>query len=59
MTEFEAKFNRKFGYPYVFLNEQPFTEHFKITIAVLTRKKIEFGFIPPEHWHQPDFIDEI
>jgi alpha 1,2-mannosyltransferase len=25
MTQFEEKFNRKFGYPYVFLNEVPFT----------------------------------
>ena len=25
----EDRFNRKYGYPYVFLNEQPFSDDFK------------------------------
>src|SRR5690349_22386736 len=29
MRNLEAVFNRKHGYPYVFLNNVPFTEHFK------------------------------
>jgi alpha 1,2-mannosyltransferase len=58
MSELEAKFNGKFAYPYVFLNEEPFTEHFKRSVAALTRSKIEFGLIPREQWYQPDFIDE-
>jgi hypothetical protein len=58
MSELEAKFNRKFDYPYVFLNEEPFTEEFKRSVTALTRSKIEFGLIPHEQWYQPDFIDE-
>ncbi|KAJ7854908.1 glycosyltransferase family 15 protein [Mycena leptocephala] len=58
MSELEAKFNGKFDYPYVFLNEEPFTEHFKSSVTALTRSKIEFGLIPHEHWHQSSFIDE-
>ncbi|KAJ7907112.1 glycosyltransferase family 15 protein [Mycena leptocephala] len=58
MSELEAKFNGKFDYPYVFLNEEPFTEEFKRSVTALTRSKIEFGLIPHDQWYQPDFIDE-
>ena len=27
-------------------------------ITALTDAKVEFGKIPSEHWHQPDWIDE-
>lgn len=30
----------------------------KRRITVLTPSPIEFGLIPPEHWYQPDSIDE-
>jgi alpha 1,2-mannosyltransferase len=29
MKQMEDRFNKKFGYPYVFLNEEPFTDEFK------------------------------
>jgi alpha 1,2-mannosyltransferase len=28
VKQMEDRFNKKFGYPYVFLNEQPFEENF-------------------------------
>ncbi|KAJ6489882.1 glycosyltransferase family 15 protein [Mycena sanguinolenta] len=58
ISEFEDKFNRKFGYPYVFLNEQPFSKGFKQSVAALTGNKIDFGLVPPEYWYQPEWIDE-
>ncbi|KAJ3968763.1 glycosyltransferase family 15 protein [Lentinula raphanica] len=54
----EDRFNSRFGYPYVLLNNEPFTEEFKRRVSVLVRSKIEFGLIPEEHWSQPDWIDE-
>ncbi|KAJ7437579.1 glycosyltransferase family 15 protein [Mycena galericulata] len=54
----EAKFNRKFVYPYVFLNEEPFTEVFKREITALTPAQVQFGLIPKEDWFQPPWIDE-
>ncbi|KAJ7723714.1 glycolipid 2-alpha-mannosyltransferase-domain-containing protein [Mycena olivaceomarginata] len=51
-------FNTRFGYPYVFLNEEPFSDEFKRSIFALTKNKVEFGLIPKEHWYQPDWIDE-
>jgi alpha 1,2-mannosyltransferase len=29
MKQMEDRFNKKFHYPYVFLNEEPFTDKFK------------------------------
>jgi len=58
LVQFEAKFNSKFRYPYVFLNEQPFSEDFKRAIWALTDSKVEFGLIPEDNWYQPKWIDE-
>ena len=46
----EDRFNRKFGYPYVFLNEEPFSEEFKRSVI---RRLLAFSrFI---HSQQVDF----
>ena len=34
VRDMEDRFNRKFGYPYVFLNEEEFSEEFKRWVAV-------------------------
>ncbi|KAI5897365.1 glycosyltransferase family 15 protein [Schizophyllum commune H4-8] len=54
----ERRYNNHNRYPWVFLNEQPFTEEFMETVSNLTEAKISFGLIPPEHWYQPEWIDE-
>ncbi|KZT59009.1 glycosyltransferase family 15 protein [Calocera cornea HHB12733] len=54
----EDRFNRKFQYPYVFLNEEPFSEDFKRLTSGLTNAPCYYGHIPADHWHQPDWIDE-
>ncbi|KAI0273644.1 glycosyltransferase family 15 protein [Gloeopeniophorella convolvens] len=58
LKQMEDRFNKRFRYPYVFLNEEPFTVQFKERIAELTDAPIEFGLIPKEHWVQPEWIDE-
>ncbi|XP_006456474.1 hypothetical protein AGABI2DRAFT_211452 [Agaricus bisporus var. bisporus H97] len=58
IREIEDRFNGRHGYPYVLLNEVPFTEEFQMRITVLTSAKVEFGLIPRDHWYQPDWIDE-
>ncbi|KII84909.1 glycosyltransferase family 15 protein [Plicaturopsis crispa FD-325 SS-3] len=57
MRDAEDRFNHKHNYPWVFLNEEPFTDEFKKRVSVLTKAPIEFGLIPKEHWEQPSFID--
>ncbi|CAG8741943.1 11723_t:CDS:2, partial [Acaulospora morrowiae] len=57
MRQLEDRFNHKYNYPYVFLNDEPFTDEFKKLISVMTKAKTEYGLIPKEHWSVPDWID--
>ncbi|KAL1705570.1 glycosyltransferase family 15 protein [Schizophyllum commune] len=54
----EDRFNRKYKYPYVFLNDEPFSEEFKSRLSNIISSTAEFGLVPREHWVQPDWIDE-
>lgn len=36
MKQMEDRFNKKFKYPYVFLNEEPFNDKFKECVPLLT-----------------------
>ncbi|KAI0763668.1 glycosyltransferase family 15 protein [Irpex lacteus] len=58
MKQNEDRFNKKFQYPYVFLNEQPFSEEFKERVKGITDAPVTFGLIDHDHWYQPDWIDE-
>ena len=58
VKQIESTFNSKYHYPYLFLNDVPFTEEFKFKISSLTNAKVEFGVIPKEHWSIPDWIDK-
>ncbi|KAI0358003.1 glycosyltransferase family 15 protein [Trametes cingulata] len=58
VKELEERFNRHFGYPWLFLNEVPFSNEFKQQISSIVSGSVSFGLIPPEHWYQPDWIDE-
>jgi alpha 1,2-mannosyltransferase len=55
---FERQFNAKYQYPYIFLNNEAFSEEFRRgIIEPLTNKtNVKFGLIPKEHWSYPDFI---
>lgn len=54
---FEQRFNHKFNYPYVFLNDVPFNERFKSAMRKLTSSKLSFGTVPTEHWSYPSWIN--
>lgn len=43
MRLLEQTFNSQHGYPYVFLNNVPFTDHFKTHIQAMTKAKVHFG----------------
>ncbi|KAJ8657512.1 hypothetical protein O0I10_006814 [Lichtheimia ornata] len=58
MRQLEARFNHKFNYPYVFLNDEPFTEEFKHLTSSLTSAETKYGLIPVEHWSVPSWIDD-
>ncbi|UPX18902.1 alpha 1,2-mannosyltransferase 2.4.1 [Ascochyta rabiei] len=54
----EDRFNRKFNYDWVFLNDDDFNDEFKKVTSALVSGKTKYGKIPKEHWSFPDFIDQ-
>ncbi|KAI8880642.1 glycosyltransferase family 15 protein [Backusella circina FSU 941] len=58
MRYLEDRFNKKYNYPWIFLNEEPFTEEFKNMTAMMTNAQVHYGLIPTEHWSYPDWIDQ-
>jgi alpha 1,2-mannosyltransferase len=54
----EDRFNRKFNYDWVFLNDDDFNDEFKKVTTALVSGKTHYGKIPEEHWSFPDFIDQ-
>ncbi|KAJ6263809.1 hypothetical protein Dda_2381 [Drechslerella dactyloides] len=54
----EDRFNRKFNYDWIFLNDQPFDDTFKKVTTRLVSGKTKYGLIPKEHWSFPEWIDQ-
>lgn len=54
----EDRFNRKFRYDWVFLNDEPFTEEFKNVVKSIVSGEAKFGLVPKEHWSYPAWIDQ-
>ncbi|OBA18068.1 glycosyl transferase [Metschnikowia bicuspidata var. bicuspidata NRRL YB-4993] len=57
MKSMERHFNQWFNYPWVFLNDVEFDEHFKEEVRKHTKADVEFGLVQPEHWNFPADID--
>ncbi|KAF9336279.1 alpha 1,2-mannosyltransferase 2.4.1 [Podila minutissima] len=58
IRQVEDRFNRNYQYPYVFLNDEPFTPKFKELVRTMSKAKMTFAQIPEEHWSYPEWIDE-
>lgn len=58
IRQVEDRFNRNYGYDWVFLNDAEFDDTFKKVTTALTSGKTRYGKIGPEHWGFPDFIDQ-
>lgn len=58
MRQMEDRFNHWAKYDYVFLNEEDFSDEFKRYTQSMTKAKCYYGKIDPEHWYQPEWIDE-
>jgi alpha 1,2-mannosyltransferase len=53
----EDRFNHKFGYDWVFLNDVPFTEEFIKETTKSISGKTKYGVIPYPHWSIPIWIN--
>ncbi len=56
---FEDRFNKNFHYPWVFLNDEPFTSEFKLRTATLCSGQVFYGKIDKSsEWSIPDWLDK-
>lgn len=58
MRHIEDRFNHKFNYDWVFLNDEPFDDTFINVTTSVASGKTHYGLIPVEHWSYPDWIDQ-
>ncbi|GAA5815761.1 hypothetical protein MFLAVUS_009276 [Mucor flavus] len=58
MQDVEQRFNNKFNYPWVFLNEEPFTKEFIDTTTSVASSKTHYGLVNESMWGYPDWIDQ-
>ncbi|KAF7549027.1 hypothetical protein G7046_g8469 [Stylonectria norvegica] len=58
IRQVEDRFNRRFGYDWVFLNDKPFDATFKKVTSSLVSGNTFYGEIPREHWSYPEWIDQ-
>ena len=61
----QKQFNDHFGYPWVFLNDKPWSEEFKEKVgaavqntSAMGRVSVEFSTIPKAMWGFPSWIDQ-
>lgn len=74
MRQLEFQWNRKYNYPWIFFNDEPFSDEFKVRPGLrlvqdelirkqaatqnLTSAKCYYEVVPEVHWSLPDWIDE-
>lgn len=58
MRQLEYRWNRKYQYPWVFFNDEPFTAEFKAATSNLTSAECHYEVIPREQWSIPNWIDQ-
>lgn len=58
IRQVEDRFNRRYNYDWVFLNDKPFDSTFKKVTTSLVSGKTYYGEIAPEHWSFPEWIDQ-
>lgn len=58
IRQVEDRFNHRFGYDWVFLNDGVFDATFKNVTSNLVSGNTYYGQIPTEHWSFPEWIDQ-
>lgn len=58
IRQVEDRFNNKFHYDWVFLNDEAFDDEFKRVTSAIVSGTTKYGQIPKEHWSYPEWIDQ-
>lgn len=57
IINYESRFNSKFHYDWVFLNDEPFDEQFKLLVSNAVSGTAKFGLIDSNHWSMPTHVN--
>lgn len=57
IINYETRFNSKFHYDWVFLNDQPFDDNFKLLVSNAVSGTAKFGQISESVWSTPESVD--
>lgn len=58
IRNYEDRFNKKFNYPWIFINDKEFTPEFKKQISNIVSGEVQFEIIPKKYWELPGNIDK-
>ncbi|CAR24945.1 alpha-1,2-mannosyltransferase KTR1 [Lachancea thermotolerans CBS 6340] len=58
IASIEDRFNSKFQYDWIFLNDEEFSEEFKRVTTAMVSGQTKYGLVPEEHWSYPSWIDK-
>jgi alpha 1,2-mannosyltransferase len=58
LREFEDRFNRRYHYPYVFFNDEPFSDTFKEKVVKHISAPASFELLSHEEWSIPPFLNQ-
>ena len=58
IRQVEDRFNHRYNYDWVFLNDKEFDDEFKRVTTNLVSGKTRYGLISEEHWSFPEWIDQ-
>ena len=58
VSSLELQFNRWFQYPIIFLNDEPWDQHFKDVLSKTTSGETHFEVIPSGMWGFPEWMDK-
>ncbi|GAA5971693.1 hypothetical protein JCM11641_000687 [Rhodosporidiobolus odoratus] len=60
IQQVEDRFNKRYHYPYIFLNDGTFSDDFKQRTSQVASGETSYGQVPQEHWgkEMPDWIDK-
>ena len=59
MRSLERSWNHKFQYPWMFVNDEAFTQEFMAKTQAETKSVCSYETIPPHHWEVPAHIDRV
>jgi Glycolipid 2-alpha-mannosyltransferase len=57
MRQVEDRFNHKYNYPWTFMNDEPFTQEFRLLTTGMASGEVEYGLITHDEWATPPWID--